>query len=336
MRYLRISSAMFLSASLAAHAQAKLQSLNFIQPTGKGRIVIPLSDQRRWQRVTFVPANDFSPGGPSIFLHDTPTKLEIVYSLSGNHTHSAKDCLDSAMEVLEKGLATGSAHADIKPGQKSEATSTSGQPMLTGSFLVTAKAGAKTSEQHVYAVVASRDTCAEIQVEKTDYSPADDAAIQAALQTVNLDVDYAPVSTDYFLMATLITQLSQGRGFLGSAAYDQRALDTLPADAPAAIRRILIDRLSTAYARSGQAEKSRAANEAAIKTDADYPMYYYNLARVDAEDFKAAEAKAHLQQAWDRKANLPATQQMPDPTQDPSLQKLKAKADFWTYVQGLK
>ncbi|HEY5055371.1 MAG TPA: hypothetical protein VII58_04380, partial [Acidobacteriaceae bacterium] len=170
MRQLRIASAVFLSASLAAHAQATLQSFNLIQPTGKGRTVVPLSADRRWQRVTFVPANDFSPGGPSIFLHDTPTKLEIVYSLTANHTHSAKDCLDSAMEAIEKALATGSVRADIKPGQKSETTSASGQPMLTGSFLVTSKAGVKASEQHVYGVVANRDTCAEIQVEKTDYS----------------------------------------------------------------------------------------------------------------------------------------------------------------------
>jgi len=240
------------------------------------------------------------------------------------------------MEAIEKALATGSVRADIKPGQKSETTSASGQPMLTGSFLVTSKAGVKASEQHVYGVVANRDTCAEIQVEKTDYSAADDAAIQAALQTVNLDADYAPVSIDYYLTATLFQQLSQGRGFLGMATYYQRALDTMPADAPVVIRRNVIDQLSTSYDRSGQADKGRAANEAAIKTDADYPLYYYNLARIDAEDFKAAEAKAHLQQAWDRKANLPAGQQMPDPTQDPSLQKLKVKSDFWTYVQGLK
>jgi len=336
MRHLRIAAALFLSASLAAHAQATLQSLNFIQPNGKGRIIVPLSDQRRWQRLNYAPPSDFSPGGPSLNLHDNAANLELAYNLVPNSTNSAKDCLEKAMNANERAFATGSGHADIKQGNKSEGTNASGQPLVSGSYLITSMNGAKASQQHVYGVVASHDSCAEIQIVKPDYTAPDDAAIQAVLQSLSFDSGYVPVSTDYFLMARLITQLSQGRGFLGSAAYYQRALDTMPADAPVVIRRAVIDQLSTAYDRIGQADKGRVANEAAIKTDADYPMYYYNLARIDAEDFKVGEAKAHLQQAWDRKANLPASQQMPDPTLDPSLQKLKTKSDFWTYVQGLK
>jgi len=333
MRQLCAASMLFLSASLAAHAQATLQSVNLVQPTGKGRTVVPLSADRKWQRVTYMPPSDFSGGGPTVTLHDLTANLEIVYTLTSNSTHSAKDCLDKAMDGNEKAFATGSGRAEIKQGSKSEGTNASGQPLITGSYLITAMNGAKTSQQHVYGVVASRDACAEIQVAKTEYAPSDDSAIQAAVKTINLDADYAPGNADYVMMAALLNQLARG---MGSAPYYQRAFDTLPADTPVAARRTMIDQLSMAYARSQQADKAKPINEAAIKTDADYPMYYYNLARVDAEDFKAAEAKAHLQQAWDRKANLPATQQMPDPTQDPSLQKLKAKADFWTYVQGLK
>ncbi len=336
MRQLRVASIFFLSASLAAHAQAKLQSLNVVQPNGKGRLIVPLSDQRRLQRLSFTPANDFSSGGPAVTFHDTTSNLEMVYSLTGNDTNSAKDCLDKAMDASERSFAMSAARADIKQADKSSGTNSSGQALASGSYLITAMSGAKTSQQHVFNVVATHDLCAEIQIAKSDYTPADDATIQTELQSLSLDAGYTPVSTDYFLMATLISQLGGGRGGGGAAPYDQRALDTLPADAPVAIRRTIIDRLSTSYDRSGQADKSRPINEAAIKTDADYPMYYYNLARVDAEDFKVADAKAHLQQAWDRKANLPADQPMPDPTKDPSLQKLKTKSDFWTYVESLK
>lgn len=336
MRQLSAASLLLLSASLVAHAQATLQSVNLVQPNGKGRVIIPLSADRHWQSVTYMPPSDFSSGGPSIFLHDTTANLEVVYSMTPSSTHSAKDCLDKGMERLEKPLAMGAMRADIKQGEKTQGTTTSGQPLTTGSFLVTSKGGVKASEQHVYGVTGSRDICAEIQVEKTGYTAADDAAIQTALKTISFDADYAPVNADYIMMAALISQLSQGRGYAGIAAYNQRALDTLPTDAPKSARRSIINQLSTSYARIGQAEKGRAINEAAIKGDADYPFYYYNLARIDADDERAKDAQAELQQAWERKANLDAGEQMPDPTKDPSFQKLKAKADFWSYVQSLK
>ena len=336
MRQLRVASAFFLSASLAAHAQAKLQSLNLVMPNGKGRVIVPLSDQHRLQRLSYAPPNDYGSGGPAVTFHDTTANLEMVYSLTGNDTNSAKDCLDKAMDASERSFAMGAGRADIKQADKSTGANANGQSVASGSYLITAMNNAKTSQQHVFNVVATHDLCAEMQIAKPDYTSADDATIQTALQSLSLDAGYTPVSTDYFLMATLITQLGGGRGGAGAAPYDQRALDTLPADAPSAIRRVIIDRLSTSYDRIGQADKGRAINEAAIKTDADYPMYYYNLARIDAEDFKIADAKTHLQQAWDRKANLPAGQQMPDPTKDPSLQQLKNKADFWSYVQSLK
>jgi len=333
MRQLCAASMLFLSASLAAHSQATLQSVNLVQPTGKGRTVLPLSADRKWQRVTYMPPSDFSGGGPIITLHDLTANLEVIYTLTSNSTHSAKDCLDKALNKDEASFATGSGRAEIKQGSKSEDKNASGQPLLVGSYLITSMNGVKASTQHVYGVVASRDACAEIHIAKTDYTAADDTAIQTALKTINFDADYAPANADYVLMAALLNQLARG---MGSAPYYQRALDTLPADAPKDTRRGLIDQLSMAYARNREADKAKPINEAAIKTDADYPMYYYNLARIDADDERAKDAQAHLQQAWDRKANLPAGQQMPDPTRDPSFQKLKTKSDFWTYVQSLK
>lgn len=336
MRLFAIATALFLSAPSAAHAQAALQSINLVQPNGKGRVVVPLSADRHWQRFTYAPPSDFSSGGPAVTLDDTTDHFELVYSLTGNSTNSAKDCRDKTMDAAEKALAVGNMHADVRQGNKDEDTNANGQPMATGTFFLASINGAKAAQQQVYGVVASREVCAEIHIVKSDYTAADDAAIRTVLHSLSLDAGYTPVSTDYYLMGALLSQLSQGRGYAGIAAYDQRALDTLPADAPAVVRRNIIDQLSTAYDRTDQADKGRAMNEAALKTDADYPMYYYNLARIDAEDFKQAEAKAHLQQAWDHKANLPAGQQMPDPTKDPSLQKLKTKSDFWSYVETLK
>ena len=87
---------------------------------------------------------------------------------------------------------------------------------------------------------------------------------------------------------------------------------------------------------NGAAWKSRDAAKAAIKNDPEYPINYFNLARADAEEGKAADAKLHLQQAFDRKANVISGEKMPDPTTDALILKLKSNSDFWTFVQTLK
>ncbi|HXC97386.1 MAG TPA: hypothetical protein VNU92_16915 [Edaphobacter sp.] len=87
---------------------------------------------------------------------------------------------------------------------------------------------------------------------------------------------------------------------------------------------------------SGQIKQSRAVNESAIKADPDYPLYYYNLACADAEQGHAADAKLHLQQAFDRKANLIPGEKLPDPTKDDSILKLRKNKEFWAFVEALK
>jgi tetratricopeptide (TPR) repeat protein len=65
---------------------------------------------------------------------------------------------------------------------------------------------------------------------------------------------------------------------------------------------------------SGDIVDSRAVAEKAIAADPDYPINYYNLAVADAEQGYAADAKKHLQQAFERRANLLKGESMPDPT----------------------
>ena len=87
---------------------------------------------------------------------------------------------------------------------------------------------------------------------------------------------------------------------------------------------------------SGDVDGARRVFQDAIKTDPDYPLYYYNLACADAEQGKAKDAKVHLQQAFDRKANILPGEHMPDPTTDDSIAKLKKDKEFWAFVETLK
>ena len=91
-----------------------------------------------------------------------------------------------------------------------------------------------------------------------------------------------------------------------------------------------------AYGISGDLSKARAILALAIAEDPDYPMYYYNLACADAGEKKLPEARRHLQQAFERKANLNPGETMPDPTKDDSFAPYQTDKAFWSFLEGLQ
>jgi tetratricopeptide (TPR) repeat protein len=101
------------------------------------------------------------------------------------------------------------------------------------------------------------------------------------------------------------------------------------------MKRVITDQAGMSYGMSGNIAKARAIFEKAVATDPDYPLYYYNLACADAEEKKLAGAKKHLQDAFDRKANIIPGESMPDPTQDDSFLPYRNNKEFWTFVEGL-
>jgi tetratricopeptide (TPR) repeat protein len=100
-------------------------------------------------------------------------------------------------------------------------------------------------------------------------------------------------------------------------------------------RRIATDQLVMSLGMSGDLKDSRAVAEMAIASDPDYPINYYNLACADAEQGDVTDAKLHLQQAFERRANVLKSEAMPDPTKDDSILKLKKDKVFWTFVLAL-
>jgi tetratricopeptide (TPR) repeat protein len=311
--------------SAGASAQTpKLKSLNLVAPEGRGRIIVPLGPQIKWQLVALYDNGT----RPVVQFQDTGSNLNLSYVLFPNSTGSASPeiCRDDVLNAAQRSLAPIPGLADIKAAKKGDKTIASGTHLATGSFFVASMANAKVAEQNLFGVASSAAMCAEVHVSKVSYTAADDAMMDAAIGGLNFDPTYTPIAQDYFMLATLLYQLPKSFGT--AAVYYQRALDTLPTDAPLGARRLITDQLSMSYGIIGQIKQSRGVNEAAIKTDPDYPLYYYNLACADAEQGKAADAKLHLQQAFDRKANTLPNEHMPDPTQDDSIQKLKKNKEF--------
>ena len=125
-----------------------------------------------------------------------------------------------------------------------------------------------------------------------------------------------------------------------AAPYFDSSLKVMPADLKSPVfitdRRLATDVVIVALERMGNLKASRTYAQHAIEIDPDYPLTYYHLACMDAEQGKTADAKLHLQQAFARKANAMEGEPFPDATKDASILKLKNDKDFWTFVQTLK
>ena len=62
---------------------------------------------------------------------------------------------------------------------------------------------------------------------------------------------------------------------------------------------------------------------------------YYNLACADAGEKKLSDARTHLQQAFDRKANMNPGEKMPVPAEGDSFLPYKSNKEFWTFIERL-
>ena len=331
----------------------QLQLISLVMPTGTGRIVIPASGMQ-W-RGAHLYSNDTKfvgpgywselkvtePGGtdkdqltmnPVFSFMEKASGLDISFILfpSANDSASAQGCRNRDAATAYPLIAPLAGTIDVV--NKENITTEKGRAVATASYLFRAAKGSPTQGKEVDGFLASSSTCAEIRVSKIPYSPLDDAAISAQLNSFAFEPSYTPTVQDYFGVGTIFDRLGS---HVPAAIYFQRALDTLPAAAPASARRVLTDQLSIALALSGQYDRNRALNEAAIKGDADYPIYYYNLARADALQGDSANAKVHLKQCFAHEESLPTGEQMPDPINDESFAKLKSDPSFSAFVESL-
>jgi tetratricopeptide (TPR) repeat protein len=157
--------------------------------------------------------------------------------------------------------------------------------------------------------------------------------IKATLATLRFDPAAQPTFRDAFAYATVAFDNKDLQGAVHAYRDALSMVDS--SDDPLKWRRICTDQLSVAYGMAGALADSIAINIAAIKRDPTYPLYYYNLACAEAEGSNATDAKLHLQQAFERRANLLPGETMPDPASDDSFSTLMQDPDFAAFVQTL-
>lgn len=100
--------------------------------------------------------------------------------------------------------------------------------------------------------------------------------------------------------------------------------------------RILGDQLAMAYGISGRTADSKALLKELVRTDPAYPLNYYNLACVAADENDKPAVLKNLAVAFQHRAQILPGEQMPDPAADPSFKKYSQDADFKALVARLK
>jgi tetratricopeptide (TPR) repeat protein len=99
--------------------------------------------------------------------------------------------------------------------------------------------------------------------------------------------------------------------------------------------RILGDQLAMAYGISGRTADSKALLQELVRTDPGYPLNYYNLACVSADENDKAGVWKNLSLAFRHKDQVLPGEQMPDPASDPSFKKYAQDADFRALLEQL-
>jgi hypothetical protein len=185
------------------------------------------------------------------------------------------------------------------------------------------------------AFVATGDICGDLEF-YSDNPITDENALRGIFSSYQLDPTYVPKFSDAFIYGQI---LYNSHKYAAAASIFELALAKLrehPEGDVKTMTRVVTDQAGMAYGISGNISKSREIFEKAIGGDPDYPIYYYNLACGDAAEKNLAAARVHLQQAFDRKANVLQGETIPDPTKDDSFLPYRDNKEFWTFLETLR
>ncbi len=256
------------------------------------------------------------------------TELGFLYLPAGKSPLTADSCMQSQLRSEMKEIQDQASYRNLKG--KRIARSPSGLEVGVVEYEPTKKMPRRFGYT-ARLFVAANDICADISFDSDNLIAP--SVVEALIAAIKFDPNRTP---DFFAKFRYATVLFDHRQVAAAAPVYESALTLVSTvDDATKWRRVATDQASMSYGMAGDLKHSREINEAAIRQDPNYPLYYYNLACGDAESGDASGARNHLQQAFDRRANTLKGETLPDPAKDDSILKLKSDKDFWSFVQSL-
>jgi hypothetical protein len=314
--------------SVSGQQAAVSKSLMLVTWVGPGGIALP--DGSNWKPELLTVYDKGTRPVAQFTRTDSGLTVSFIIFENQSGNPSSQGCREDAITPIVEN--SGKANMSISKRVDGEEKGTTGQLIATTSYLIDMNQPGVHHQHNLFGFAGNAKTCAEIHISGVAETPAQDAAMNAVLADFSPKLEYRPNTVDYFMLASVLFKHSPNL----AAPYYKSSLDSMPNDARyLTARRVTTDQLVMSLGMSGDIKNSRGVAEKAIAADPDYPLNYYNLACADAEQGNAIDAKTHLQQAFDRRANVLKGESMPDPAKDDSILKLQKDTAFWAFVLTL-
>ena len=311
-------------------------TMSAAQSSGTAEFKLALPDHKgqiAWKAEGFqIVENSAKPDGSEIGIRGRDAAgrisfLGFLFKVPTNEPLTSAKCRDGAIEPEKQNPA-------FKVSRMSEVARPDQIPVSVVDYNAPGEGG--DLSYNVRGFVATGDLCGDLEFYSPDAIRSDDPALLKVFQSFQLDPTYVPEFRDTLFFAQVLYNSQQ---YAAAGPIFEKALGQVK-DAKGfdskTWRRVITDQAGMSYGVAGDIKKSRAIFDAAIAKDPDYPLYYYNLACADAEEKNLVDARKHLQQAFDRKANVVPGEKFPDPTQDDSFAPYKDNKEFWSFLEGLR
>jgi hypothetical protein len=272
------------------------------------------------------------PGGNEIGIRGKNesgiTFLGFLFLITQQTPLTSDRCRDGASDEERK------SNPSLKIQSTSEITSPNRLPVALVTYTTQGRGG-----RALYIVrgfVATSDICGDLEFYSDSSISAEDGGLKGVFASYTPDEKYAPTFRDALLYAQILYQAKMYKAAAPVFETALRFLKESNGTDQKTMSRVLTDQAGMSYGMSGDIHKARSIFEKAIAEDPAYPLYYYNLACADAEEKNLAGARRHLQDAFDRKANVIPGESIPDPTKDDSFLPYRGDKEFWSFLEGLQ
>jgi tetratricopeptide (TPR) repeat protein len=207
-------------------------------------------------------------------------------------------------------------------------------------------------QKNFVACLTNEDVYVDLHFSKVQFHDSDESLFTDVLKKVRItdaaasvptapSADAAPAapsagegSTDYLREGSRYYLASDFRHAIGPyrAALD---LEKKNPQLDQTTWRVLVDNLGMAYGITGDLKHAEETFDYGLSKDPNYPMFYYNLACVNAERNDMDKTIDYLKKAFALKANAIPGEGMPDPRQDDSFQRFMSDDRFRKFVDSL-
>jgi len=208
-------------------------------------------------------------------------------------------------------------------------------PMAIVEYLIPEVGTVKVNQKHINAYLVVEGYWIDVHLSQVSYKSGGGDPFPSILEHIGINESYVPTLKEHFAYASYFYLKEDYRK--AARHYEQVLGRNEPR--PALERktwRVVVDQLGMSYGLSGDAAKAKDLFEWAIKADAEYPMFYYNLACASAEMGNPEEALRNLRLAYQYKANMLPGESFPDPKTDSSFKKYLKDKRFRAELDKMK